>query len=209
MNIRMSPSKDVFDNRTTNYSTALQSSQINNYPVSESNNYSVSENATDSFAGIATEPGVDGLYVLWFVVFTGTIGCIANGVVLTALIVDKKLRNNSSTFLVKYQIGLDCVTCALLIISYSLKVTLWYFPETMRKWGNAMCAMFVGGGLVSICLNAAAVNLVMIALERYVKIVYPVKHRSHFQKCVHVFCFFIIFYLFCLFQLIVIVFLSS
>ena len=47
-----------------------------------------------------------------------------------------------------------------------------------------MCAMFLGDGLVSICLNAAAFNLVMIALERYVKIVHPVKHRSHFQKCV-------------------------
>ena len=182
----MLPSKDEFDNRTTNYSTTLQSSQINNYPVSESNNYSVSENATESFVGIATEPGVDGLYVLWFVVFTGTIGCIANGFVLAALIVDKKLRNNASTFLIKYQIGLDCVACVLLIVSYSLKVKLWYSPDTIRIWGNAICVMFVGDGLVSICLNAAAFNLVMIALERYVKIVHPVKHRSHFQTCVHV-----------------------
>ena len=178
MNIRMLSSMDRIDNRTANNSTTPQSSQINNY--------SVSENATKSFAGIAVEPGVDGLYVLWFVVFTGTVGCFANGVVLAALIVDKKLRNNASTFLIKYQIGLDCVACALLIFSYSLKVKRWYSPDTMRKWGNAICAMFVGDSLVSICLNAAAFNLVMIALERYVKIVHPVKHRSHFKKCVHV-----------------------
>ena len=193
-------SKNVFDNRTTNNTTTPQLSESNNYSVYESNNYSVSEsnnysvsesdnyslseNATESFASMTAESGVDGLYVLWFVVLTGTVGCFANGVVLAALIVDKKLRNNASTFLIKYQIGLDCVACVLLIVSYSLKVKLWYSPDTMQKWGNAMCAMFVGDGLVSICLNAAAFNLVMIALERYVKIVHPVKHRNHFQKCV-------------------------
>ena len=188
-------SKDIFDNRTTNNSTTPQLSEFNRYllpesdinSVSESNNYLLSENATESSAGIAVDPGVDGLYVLWFVVFTGTVGCFANGVVLAALIVDKKLRNNASTFLIKYQIGIDCVTCVLLIVSYSLKVKLWYSPDIMRKWGDAICAMFIGDGLVSICLNAAALSLVMIALERYVKIVHPVKHRSHFKKCVNMF----------------------
>ena len=107
MNVRMlTTSNDVFDKRTTN-STTPQLSEFNNYSVSESNNYSVSEfnnysvsesnnyslskNVTESFAGIAAESGVDGLYVLWFVVFTGTVGCFANGVVLAALVVDKKL----------------------------------------------------------------------------------------------------------------------
>ena len=75
------------------------------------------------------------------------------------------------------------------------------FPDTMSKWENAICAMFVGDGLVSICLNAAAFSLVMIAVERYVKIVHPVKHRSHFSKVrIHVLC---------LFQLIIILFMSS
>ena len=179
----LTTSRVVFDNRITN-STTSQLFEFNNYSISEFNNYSLSENATESFASIAAGPGVDGLYVLWFVVFTGTVGCFANGVVLAALIVDKKLRNNASTFLIKYQIGLDCIACLLLIVSYSLKIKLWYSPDTMRKWGNTMCAMFVGDGLVKMCFNAASFNLAMIALERYVKIVHPVRHRSHFQKCV-------------------------
>ena len=194
MNIRMLPrSNDVFNNRTTNNSNTSQLPEFSNYllpesdnySVSESNNYSVSESATESSAGTAADSDVDGLYVLWFVVFTGTVGCFANGVVLAALIVDKKLRNNASTLLIKYQIGLDLVACVLLIVSYSLKMKLWYSQDTMKKLGNAICGMFVGDGLVTICLNAAAFNLVMIALERYVKIVHPVKHRSHFKKCVY------------------------
>ena len=121
------------------------------------------------------------LIILWFVVFTGMIGCLANGSVLIALVADKKLHKYSSTFLVKYQIVLDFVACVLLVVSYAVKVAQDGRADTTRRWGNVVCMLFIGDGLVSVAMYATAANLAMIALERYSKIVHSVKHRIHFK----------------------------
>jgi len=119
---------------------------------------------------------------LLFTLITGGIGCLANGTVLIALVADKKLRKYSSMFLIKYQVGLDFVACVLLVVSYALKVGLDENADRTRRWGNVVCMLFVGDGLVTIAMYAAAANLAMIALERYVKIVHSVKHRNYFRK---------------------------
>ena len=120
--------------------------------------------------------------IIWFVVFTGVIGCLANGSILVAWAVDKKLRKCSSTFLVRYQICLDFASCGLLVVSYVLKLELDDNADRMRRWGDVMCMLFIGDGLVTIAITAATVNLVWIALERYAKIVHSVKHRIYFRR---------------------------
>ena len=120
--------------------------------------------------------------IIWFVVFTGVVGCLANGSILVAWTADKKLRKCSSTFLVRYQICLDFASCALLVVSYVLKLELDDNADRMRRWGDVMCMLIIGDGLVTVAITAATVNLVMIALERYAKIVHSVKHRIYFRR---------------------------
>ena len=122
------------------------------------------------------------LTTLLFVVTTGLIGCLANGSVLFALIADKSLLKYSATFLIKYQIGLEFASCVLLVVSYAMKVVLGGDPYPMRRWGTVVCMFFIGDGLTTLLMNIATANLVMIAVERYIKIVHPVKHRNYFRK---------------------------
>ena len=115
-------------------------------------------------------------------IITGVVGCLANGLVLLILIVDKTLRKNSSTFLIKYQLVVDFVSCISLIVSYSLKLLLGSNGETMKRWGVGVCMFFIGDCLAFIAAYTATTNLGVIAFERYVKIVHAVKHRMYFRK---------------------------
>ena len=122
---------------------------------------------------------------LWINVTTGALGCCANGVVLSLLLAAKKLRVHPSYFLIKFQILLDFMACVLLTISYSFELVRNGNAEVMRRWGNAICILFVSNGLVYIMLYAATTNLVIIALERYIKVVHPIKHRNIFCRYAH------------------------
>ena len=115
-------------------------------------------------------------------VITGVIGCFANGSVLFLLVVNKKLRKQSSTFLVKFQIVVDLFSCLILIVSYALKLMLDVGGTRMKRWGLAVCILFVGDGLAYTSAYTATTNLGFIALERYVKVVHAVKHRTYVRR---------------------------
>ena len=115
-------------------------------------------------------------------VATGALGCCANGLVLLQLFASKRLREHPSYFLIKFQIFLDFTACVLLVVSHSLQIVWDGNAEVMRKWGNAICVLFVSNGLMYIVLYAATTNLAIIALERYVKVVHPIKHRNTFRR---------------------------
>ena len=122
---------------------------------------------------------------LWINVTSGALGCCANGIVLFLLFSAKKLRVHPSYFLIKFQILLDFTACVLLAISYSLELVRGGSAKVMRKWGNAICILFSSDGLIYIVLYAATTNLVIIALERYIKVVHPIKHRNIFRRYAH------------------------
>jgi hypothetical protein len=46
----------------------------------------------------------------------------------------------------------------------------------------ALCLLFDGGTLVTIGINGATASLVVITLDRYVKIVHPITHRKRYRR---------------------------
>ena len=115
-------------------------------------------------------------------IITGVVGLLANGSVLFILIIIKTMNTNSSNFLIIFQFILNVAACTLLTVSYSLKLMLDVKGDTMKRWGLGVCILFIGDGLAYMAEHAAATNLGMIAFERYMKIVYAVKHRTYFRR---------------------------
>ena len=122
-------------------------------------------------------------FMAFLSIITGVVGLLANGSVLFILVITKK-KKNSSNFLIVFQFVVNVVACALLIVSYTLKLMLDVKGDTMKRWGLTICILFVGDGLAYMASDAAATNLGMIAFERYMKIVHAVKHRTYFRQWV-------------------------
>ena len=155
-----------------------------------SNDSGFTEETTECHRGLEIATGISSggthlwssayTIIIWFVLITGAIGCVANGLVFLVLVIDKKLKKHSSTFLIKYQMVADFISCGVLVISYLLKLIQNGDGETMKRWGKVICMLFIGDGLVYFALNSATTNLGLIAFERYMKIVHAVVHRKLF-----------------------------
>ena len=109
--------------------------------------------------------------------FSGSVGILANAVVLFVLVKSKKPHGSSavSIFIIN-QVSLDLLACSLVILGICIKQT------GVRFYSKLLC-IFIGGGVSNTAaLNASIMNLVILTLERYVKIVHPIYHRNHYRR---------------------------
>ena len=93
-------------------------------------------------------------------------GVISNGLLLLAIFKDplKCFRNSATYFVINLTVA-DCLMCIFSLIFYitSIKVELRY-AETFRL-------------LVLFCGCASIISMPAIAIDRFLMIVYPIKHR--------------------------------
>ena len=128
-----------------------------------------------------------------FTIFTGVVGFLANGVALATMLTDKKMRQQSSYFLIKYQVLLDFLACLVLIVSYTMKLDLKIVGDrliTKASWGIGVCMFFIGDGLMYMVLYAAIPDLGTIAFERYMKVVHPISYTAIISEGYLKLCFF-------------------
>jgi hypothetical protein len=77
------------------------------------------------------------------------------------------------------QLATDLFCSVLIILSYSVHLVNIYFIGPSGHW---LCFFFSSDLPLWIGLNSSAINLVVIAVERYVKVVHSVWHKNNFKR---------------------------
>lgn len=113
-----------------------------------------------------------------FVVVIGVLGCFMNSFVLRALL-GKRSSAQSANHLISNQILFDLLSSFFLICSYALKIPNMYLDG---RFGLFLCLVFTSDGSVFALQAGSIANLVLIAAERYFKIVHSIVHRTHFRR---------------------------
>ena len=120
------------------------------------------------------------------IIILSTIGFFLNILVSTALF-RKPLRNQTFIIFTISQTTIDFVACLFSLITYSLKIAFNDDPVWMRQtWSLAICYVFTSNNFLNLCLMFSNGNLILIAIERYVKIVHSTFYRNHFSKFVKI-----------------------
>ena len=108
----------------------------------------------------------------------GSVGSVANGFVLLALLCARQSRRKRINVFIINQSVLDLLACIFLILTIvfgRMKIT-----SIAAKW--IVCLLFETNTVLAIASYGSIFGLVVITVERYVKIVHPVIHRNHYRR---------------------------
>lgn len=84
-----------------------------------------------------------------------------------------QLKKHVMNYLVFNQLALDFFSSAILVVTYAVDVAGIYLTGIAGYW-ICIVILYIG-------LNGSMANLAFIAIERYVKIVHPLWHKSRFR----------------------------
>lgn len=76
------------------------------------------------------------------------------------------------------QLTIDTFSCLMIVLSHGISYISVYPVDT---WGLLYCVTVQSQQLVWIGLNSSDINLVIITIERYIKIVHSIWHKTHFK----------------------------
>lgn len=110
------------------------------------------------------------------VVVIGIIGGTAN-LLMFLILAQSQARKNEMAIILN-QITLDFLCCLLLVASYVPKMLNINYSIAI---GMTLCKALTGEALIWGFLASSTANLVVLTLERYVKIVHAVFHKKHFR----------------------------
>ncbi|ELT88448.1 hypothetical protein CAPTEDRAFT_188610 [Capitella teleta] len=123
---------------------------------------------------------LDFFYFYLAVALLGVVGMVGNSIVLWLLTSSKELRKRLTTTLLINQSAIDLVSSVALSATY---VYAMYPPATYTtRLDSVGCMLFDAKLLVFCTLNTSTFCLVLITLERFLMIVYPVQHRVWMAK---------------------------
>jgi hypothetical protein len=77
------------------------------------------------------------------------------------------------------QLLIDFYTCLMIVATYGVNLADIYLSGTS---GYALCLILSGEQLMWIGLNSSAVNIVVITVERYIKVVHSIWHKNNFKR---------------------------
>ena len=112
------------------------------------------------------------------VIAIGIIGGIANLLMFLILARSKVRKLEMAT--VFNQMVLDFICCLQLVISYVLKIVDIDYSITII--GSVVCKTLTGETMIWYFLGSSTANLVVLTLERYVKIAHAVFHKRNFRQ---------------------------
>jgi hypothetical protein len=108
--------------------------------------------------------------------FIAVLGCLANATVLYVLARSRKSLGSTVSVFILNQTFLDLLACFLLA-SGTVVIIMG-----VSKFSIPMCILVGGGVSTMAAMNASIMSLVVITIERYVKIVHPIHHRNYFRR---------------------------
>jgi hypothetical protein len=107
----------------------------------------------------------------------GIIGAAINGFVIFVFSSFKELRKNTTNVLIVNQTAIDIIACMALTATMIIEKTR-ASDNTVGFIRRIMCWFFDNYCILGASLCAYKFSLVVVTLERYVKVVHPVKHRN-------------------------------
>jgi len=109
-------------------------------------------------------------------VLLAVVGFLANTYVLLAMLLSKNSRKANVNAFITHQTILDLTACVFLFIG------MMPMPKEMNDSLAIFNCYFIYGFPISVTLGHASIcGLVIITIERYVKIVHPIAHRNHYR----------------------------
>ena len=110
------------------------------------------------------------------VVVIGVVGTAANALILYGLVASKQ---HKKLVLIVNQNVLDFISSLLLVVTYALKLCNFYFTGVGGYW---FCMLLLSEGLLWCVINASKVNLMIVTIERYLKVVYATWSKNKLRK---------------------------
>ncbi len=105
------------------------------------------------------------------------VGIVGNVLVCIVLTRVQALRTKTSHLLVHLSV-VDIMVCIM-----ALPVNLFPTPPPMHgPFGDFLCRFYVSKYMQWVCMHASEGSLVLVNLERFVAIVYPLKYKSFFTS---------------------------
>jgi len=112
-------------------------------------------------------------------VITAVVGCLANACVLLAMLLSKNSRASNVNVFITHQNVMDFTTCAFLFVGLVLdKVDV----ELSEPTAWFLCYVFGTHAITTMAGNASVCGLIIITIERYLKIVHPVAYRNRYRS---------------------------
>ncbi|XP_054767561.2 cholecystokinin receptor-like [Lytechinus pictus] len=108
----------------------------------------------------------------------GSLGILGNGLVLVVMTTVKELRTTTNTFIVNQSI-VDLVTSILLFLMFIAPPLPLPESEPVAK---LICAVWNSKYIFWGMSIASTFNLILLTLERYFAVVFPVVYRVHFSN---------------------------
>jgi len=110
------------------------------------------------------------------VVVVGIVGAAANGLVLYALIASKQHKKQ---VLIVNQNVLDLASCLCLVAVYAMKISDIYLSGLL---GYCLCMLLLSENLLWFATEGSVINLAVITIERYLKVVHPIWSKKKLRK---------------------------
>jgi len=133
---------------------------------------------TTGMTQITTSSGSRGIafYFNCAVLAMGIVGTMTNGLILYAMLASKQHRKN---VLIVNQNVFDLFSCLFLIINTSIRLCNIYLTGPAGYW---LCVIILAGTLLATTLAGSIINLAMITVERYMRVVHSVWSNRHLTK---------------------------
>jgi len=110
------------------------------------------------------------------IIIIGIVGTGANALVLYALVASKQHKKH---VLLVNQNVLDLASCLFVVTIYALKVSNINLSGLRGYW---LCMMLLSENLLWFAIDGSIINLAVITIERYLKVVYAVWSKAKLRK---------------------------
>ena len=110
------------------------------------------------------------------VLMIGVVGTAANALVLYALVVSKQHKKH---VLIVHQNALDLFTSFSMIVTYTTRLCNVPLTGSVGYW---LCTMMLSDCFIMFGTIASAINLAIVTVERYLKVVHPVWSQNRLRS---------------------------
>ncbi|KAI0225443.1 Somatostatin receptor type 4 [Lamellibrachia satsuma] len=112
-------------------------------------------------------------------VLIAVLGMMGNAVVIFVILHSASMRRKFTNMLILNQSSIDLVTSVVILITKTLKVSK---ENLSGVGGDVLCKFWLSELPLWSFMMSSSYNMIALTLERYVGIVYPLRHRTSFSK---------------------------
>ena len=129
----------------------------------------------------AAKPGVSAEALMVVNVLVTSVGIVANSGVLTVLIRARRHFGSSVHTLISNQCAMDLFASVFALVSIVTMLTHGYRYNGNPFLDGTICVLVEGLTMTVTTLTASKLGLIVITIERYIKIVHAIAHRKYWR----------------------------